>query len=178
MKKKGDYEGARAMFHKVLRSLDDGFGPDPDDVSHAAWRLGSALHDAGDLHGAEKLYWYALHAVEHRRERERRLEFATRAAQLGRLLREKGDLAESKRQLHHALTAAEQVLGPEHEDTGNIAWQLGRTLSIRGEMREAAAMLQRSVEIAEKINGTEHPTVMQRMVDLNAAKRALAFDQL
>ena len=82
---------------------------------------------------------------------------------LGRLLTDKGDLAEAERHLNEAVALAEQR-GTDHPDTVFPLQILARLWTRRGEPRKAATLLEQALTTADRRMGPRHRDTLEVLV--------------
>ena len=82
---------------------------------------------------------------------------ATSLNNLGRLLRDRGDLAGARPLFERALTIREKVLGPDHRHTAASLNNLASLIQAQGNLAGVRPLYERALAIREKVLGPEHP---------------------
>ena len=110
---------------------------------------------------------------------------------LGRVLKDMGDLNGARTHYEQALAISEAAYGPGHSAVGIARNNLGRMLQDLGDLNGAKTQLERALAISEAAYGPGHPEVgtarnnlggvLRDLADLNGAKTqlelALAIDE-
>jgi tetratricopeptide (TPR) repeat protein len=76
---------------------------------------------------------------------------------LGRLLRDKGDLAGARALFERALAVREKVLGPDHRHTAASLNNLASLIQAQGDLAGVLPLYERALAIREKVLGPDHP---------------------
>src|SRR5262245_11962469 len=74
-----------------------------------------------------------------------------------------GTYAQGQLLCERALAIRENVLGPEHLDTGWSLFTLARLVWVQGDFSGARSLCERSIAISEKVLGPEHPQLVGRL---------------
>ena len=82
---------------------------------------------------------------------------ATSLNNLGRLLRDRGDLAGARPLFERALKIREKVLGPDHRHTAASLNNLASLIQAQGNLAGVRPLYERALAIREKVLGPEHP---------------------
>jgi tetratricopeptide (TPR) repeat protein len=157
--KKGDYDGAEAMYRRALEAGEKLLGPEHSYMLSLGNNFGNLLYSKGDYDGAEAMYRRALEAGEKLLGPEHR-DTLTLANGLGNLLCKKGDYDGAEALYRRALEAGEKLLGPEHPDTLGFISNLGSLLREKGDYDGAEVLIRRALEAAEELLGSEHPDTL------------------
>jgi tetratricopeptide (TPR) repeat protein len=91
---------------------------------------------------------------------------------LGGLLKAQGDLAAARPYYERALAIHEQVLGPDHPNTGISAGNLAGILEAFGDLAAARPLRERALTIHEKAFGPQHPDTASSLNNLGALLKA------
>jgi tetratricopeptide (TPR) repeat protein len=86
-------------------------------------------------------------------------EVATRANNIGQILKGQGDLAGALEYTRRALAIDEKVYGPDHPTVATWANNIGQILKAQGDLAGALEYARRALAIDEKVYGPDHPMV-------------------
>jgi tetratricopeptide (TPR) repeat protein len=158
---------------------------------------GRLLNQAGfylgiraEFEAAKNCYAHALAIMEHIKG-PNHPHVAITANNLGRVLKDLGDLAGARAHYERALAIDEAAYGPNDPDVAIDVNNLGRLLKDLGDLAGARAHFERALAIWERVHGPNHPLVatavnnlglvLQELGDLEGAKehfeRSLAIDE-
>ena len=154
----GDLTGARTQYERALQISEAALGPDHPDIGHPAQQ---PRPRAAAIWGT----WPAPAPSSSGPCRSARPPSAPttptsaiRRNNLGRVLRDLGDLAGARTQYERALQISEAALGPDHPDIGHLAQQPRRRAAGLGDLPGARTQLERALQISEAALGPDHPT--------------------
>ena len=97
---------------------------------------------------------------------------ATDVNNLGRVLKELGDLPGAKAAYERALKIDEKAFGPDHPNVATGVNNLGRVLQELGDLPGAKAAYERALKIDEKAFGPDHPNVARGVNNLGIVLKA------
>lgn len=123
------------------------------------------LHARADFFGARALAEHVLkideayHGPDHP-------SVAVRLNNLGRLLKDLGEMAEARKCYERATMINEKFFGIDHPLVGTNINNLGLLLQDLGEIGEARRLIERALKIGEATFGPDHPTVAIRVNNL------------
>ena len=100
---------------------------------------------------------------------------ATAVTNLGRVLRDLGDLAGAKAHYERALRIGEAAYGPDHPKVAIRVNNLGGVLRALGDLTGARACAERAMAICRQFLGEDHPNT--KIVRDNLAALGLPIDE-
>jgi tetratricopeptide (TPR) repeat protein len=101
------------------------------------------------------------------------VEVAWRCDELGRVLRQLGELGGARAQDERALVIGEAALGPDHPEVATGRNNLGSVLRALGDLDGAKAQYERALAVGEAALGPDHPNVAVYRANLAAVAAEL-----
>jgi tetratricopeptide (TPR) repeat protein len=160
-----DYDGARALLEKAIRSGEKHFGTDHPVTTMSYNNLALIHMELGEYEAARVLLEKAL------RDDERNLgpihhHTVIRLGNLGHVLEYQGDYAGAKALAERAIWAATKNLGAGHPSTVRAYGLLASILTYSDEYEKARSIMRKAVRADEKFYGVDHPAVMSTYGEL------------
>lgn len=154
-----DYNGARALLEKAIRSGEKHFGKDHPVTTMSYNNLALIHMEMGEYDAARVLLEKAL------RDDERNLgpihhHTVIRMGNLGLVLMYQGDYAGAKALAEKAIRAATKNLGAGHPSAVRASSHLACVLTHLDDFEKARTILRKAVRADEKYYGVDHPAVM------------------
>lgn len=160
-----DYDGARALLEKAIRSGEKHFGRDHPVTTMSYNNLALIHMELGEYEAARVLLEKA------HRDDERNLgpihhHTVIRIFNLGIVLECQGDYAGAKVLAEKAIWAATKNLGAGHPSTVRASCLLASILTRFDEYEKARSIMRKAVRADEKFYGVDHPAVMSTYAEL------------
>ncbi|HVW58395.1 MAG TPA: tetratricopeptide repeat protein [Puia sp.] len=160
-----DYDGARALLEKAIRSGEKHFGSDHPVTTMSYNNLALIHMELGEYEAARVLLEKAL------RDDERNLgpihhHTVIRLGNLAHVLEYQGDYAGAKVLAERAIRAATKNLGAGHPSTVRAYGLLAGILTHFDEYEKARSIMRKAVRADEKFYGVDHPAVMSTYAEL------------
>jgi tetratricopeptide (TPR) repeat protein len=182
LKDLGDYNGAKTLLQKAMRSEEKNFGPDHPNTATSYSNLAVVLRYLGDYDGAKTLLQKAMRSDEKNFGPDHP-NTARRYSNLAVVLRYLGDYDGAKTLLQKAMRSEEKNFGPDHPNTATSYSNLALVLKAFGDNDDAKTLLQKTMRSYEKNFGVDHPNtatsysnlalVLQDLGDYDGAKTLL-----
>lgn len=157
LKELGRYEEARQIYEEALSIREALFGSESVEVAEVQKGLGQLYYVQQEYDRARPYLERALELYQS--DKQDQEEIANGLANLGSLLRDRGQLAEAEPLLRTALEMRRQLFGTEHHVTLVSMNKLALLLRAKGQPAEARALLQEYVELCPKVLGPNHAHV-------------------
>jgi serine/threonine-protein kinase len=167
----GEYEEGEALLREALAIEESRIGPDSPTLAGPIRRLGWTLSQEGKLEEADAVLARAEPLAA--RLGDRGIERAAVLHHRMIIRGQQGRFEESEALGREALAIREEVLGPDHRDTGLTLAMLGLAVLDAGRYREAEGLLDRALKIEEANYPEDHPLVVQCVVNLATARKEL-----
>ena len=161
----GDYEEAKLLMEKAVKSFEKNFGQDHYNTSVSYSYLGIVLKDLGDYEGARILLEKAVKSFEKRYGQDHD-ETATSYSNLATVLKGLGDYEGAKTLMEKAVKSSEKTFGESHPRTALNYSNLATVLKGLGDYEGAKTLLEKAVKSAKKTFGEFHPTTAGRYSNL------------
>jgi tetratricopeptide (TPR) repeat protein len=160
-----DYDGARALLEKAIRSGEKHFGRDHPVTTMSYNNLALIHMELGEYDAARILLEKAL------RDDERNLgpihhHTVIRLGNLAHVLEYQGDYAGAKVLAERAIRAATENMGAGHPSTVRAYGLLASVLTRLDEYEKARTIMRKAVRADEKFYGADHPAVMSTYAEL------------
>lgn len=157
LKEQGKYGEARQAYDQSLAIRETLFGGESVPVAEVLKGIGQLLFDQRNYAQAQPYLERALDLYQ--RDGKDTEEIANGLANLGSVLRERGELTAAEPLLRTALYMRRQLFGPEHHVTLVSLNKLALLLRLKGELAEARALLEEYVELSPRVLGPNHAHV-------------------
>lgn len=167
----GEYDEGESLLREALAIEEERVGADSPSLARPLRRLGWTLSQEGKLDEADAVLSRAEPLAA--RLDDRGLERAGVLHHLMIIRGQQGKAGESERLGREALAIREEVLGPDHRDTGLTLAMLGLAVLDAGRYAEAEGLLDRALKIEEANYPEDHPLVVQCIVNLATARKEL-----
>ncbi|MGE3172372.1 MAG: tetratricopeptide repeat protein [Planctomycetota bacterium] len=142
---RGNRQDAVPALRAAIDALTLRYGEDDGDALQAWNVLGAALHEQGDLDGAEACYRKALRGLITRKGPEHPVTLtAMQNVAMLRFSRDRSD-DESIARMQQVLAARRRVLGDDHPDTLGVLTNLGAQHFMRGDLDQARVLWDEAV---------------------------------
>lgn len=186
----GEYEEAKALLTKAMRSDEKNFGPEHPSTAIRYSNLALVLRDLGLYKEAKTLLYKAIVSDEKNFGTEHN-STAVSYSNLALVLRDLGDYEGAKKLFSKALASDKENFGPDHPNTARSYSNLASVLQDLGDYEGAKRLFSKAIVSAEKKIGIDHPftasiysnlaLVLQDLGDYEGAKtllsKALASDE-
>ena len=144
LRKKGDWEAAKAAAGRALNLIQDRYGKDDVNTAECLLELGQGELEGGDAAAAIQTLRRALDIFQLDRGRDSDREIKTLQC-LAEACQKAGDLEQSVGFYERALKERERQLGGKAEDVASLLTNLGALLSVLGRHGPAIDFLQQAV---------------------------------
>ena len=165
LKDLGDYEGAKNLFEKAMRSDEKNFGPDHPTTAVRYSNLALVLKALGDYEGAKNLLEKAMRSDEKNFGPDHP-NTARSYSNLALVLKDLGDYEGAKNLLENAMRSDEKNFGPDHPNTAVSYSNLALVLQDLGDYEGAKNLLEKAMQSDEKNFGPDHPNTAVRYSNL------------
>ncbi len=172
LKELGDFEGARDLLEKALKSAETNLGADHPNTAMGYSNLALVLRSLGDFESAQELLEKALKSAE--------ITFgvdhpntATLYSNLATVLRDLGDFEGARDLLEKALKSAEITFGVDHPNTAIHYSNLALVLQNLGDFEGARDLLEKALKSTETNFGVDHPNTATHYSNLATVLRDL-----
>ncbi|MDY6933189.1 MAG: tetratricopeptide repeat protein [Spirochaetota bacterium] len=182
LKALGDYEGAKELLKRAMRSAEKNFGPHHPATAVSYSNLATVLKDLGDYEGAKGLLEKAMRSDEKNFGADHP-STARSYSNLALVLQDLGDYEGAKGLLEKAMRSDEKNFGADHPITAVRYSNLATVLKDLGDYEGAKGLLEKAMRSDEKNLGADHPTtavsysnlasVLQDLGDYEGAKGLL-----
>jgi tetratricopeptide (TPR) repeat protein len=161
----GDYDGAKTLLQKAMRSDEKNFGPDHPNTARSYSNLALVLKDLGDYEGAKTLHQKAMCSYEKDLGPDHPYT-AISYSNFALVLQDLGDYDGAKTLLQKAISSNEKNFGVDHPNTATSYSNLALVLRDFGDYEGAKTLLQKAMHSAEKNLGPDHPRTAIRYSNL------------
>ena len=186
--RRGDFEQAETLHHKVLAIHEKTLGPNHPVTANSMSNLGRVLDLQGKYAEAEKLYRRSL-AVREKVLGADHPDVALNLNNLAKVLQELGkdqqltasearaqarggavlrSFTEVESMYRRALAIQDRALGREHPATALTLMNFGSLLALRGDFVQAEQMQRAALGTMEKVYGEQHPDTAALLTNLSS----------
>ena len=152
MRRKGDYDGAEAIFSEVLALRRRLLGNDHPDVSITLDSYARVLKEKGEFERAETLQREAI-AIARKVYGDEHMAIAITTGSLASILRASGNTARALPVYQEALALYEKLFSPDHPNVSVLRSNTAGCLTELGRYDEAEALLLQSYEVLMQTHG-------------------------
>jgi len=161
----GDYEGAKNLFEKAMRSAEQNFGESHPTTAESYSNLATVLQDLGDYKEAKNLLEKAKLSLEQNYGVDH-AKTAVCYSNLASVLKALGDFEEAKKLFEKAMQNDEKNFGGDHPITAVRYSNLALLLQDLGDYKEAKNLLKKAIRSDKKYFDLNHPRFAQRYSNL------------
>jgi eukaryotic-like serine/threonine-protein kinase len=142
---RGQQDAAAELLESVLSARRKLYAATSSRIADVLIMLAQVRHQQRHLQQAEQLLREAIDIARQGQEKEQH-KIVYPLTTLGRLLMERGAIAEAERDLSEALSLSVRTLGANHQYTASCGHYLGEVLLQMGNLQQAAQILQITIE--------------------------------
>jgi len=161
----GDYEKAKKLLGKVVKSAEKNFGSDHPNTAVCYSNLATVLQDLGEYEKAKELLEKAVKSNEKYFGIDHPVT-SVRYSNLALALEDLGDYERARELLEKTVEIAEKSFGVDHPTTTTRYSNLAIVLKALGEYEKAKELLEKTVKSDEKNFGVDHPITAVRFSNL------------
>jgi tetratricopeptide (TPR) repeat protein len=152
----GDYEGAKSLLEKAVKSDEQHFGANHPTTAVRFSNLAGVLEALSDFNGAKKLLERVVESAE-QHFGVRHPTTAVSYSNLASVLQELGDFTEAKSLLEKSIYSAEQNFGVHHPTTAMRYLNLATVLFSLQDYDKARPLLEKAQQVFLSKLGDKHP---------------------